>query len=58
MESICKKSITVHTEVALSPANQGNNTMDNLSPVPSEIPFQSLFFFNYICIVHSVILTN
>lgn len=60
MESICKKSLTVHTEVGLSPANQGNNTMDKLGPVPSETPCQSLFFFflNYICIVHGVIITN
>lgn len=44
MENIYSKSLTLYTELGLTSANQENNTVDKLGPVPSETPFQSLFF--------------
>lgn len=64
MENIYSKSLTLYTELGLTSANQENNTVDKLGPVPSETPFQSLFFVfvifvkNYIYIVHSIISPN
>lgn len=64
MENIYSKSLMLYTELGLTSANQENNTVDKLGPVPSETPFQSLFFVfviflkNYIYIVHSIISPN
>lgn len=57
MENIYLKSLTLYTELGLTPANQANNTVDKLGPVPSETPSQNLFVFFFFCKITFVLYT-